>query len=610
MLEQGCTADRWEKITVGDGFDPAYLRDSHLGGDIRIGATGGDILFPGGIVKKAGVYHAALYNCTLGDNVLVSRIGSHIGNYDIGEGTVIENVGTLACEGLSTFGNGVEVSVINEAGGREVPIYDHLTAQIAYIIAMYRHRPETVRRLGEMIRSYARSVASERGTIGRECRITNSTTITNVRMGDCVTVDSISSLRNGTINSTAESPSRIGTEVIASDFIMARSSTVDTGSLLKRCFVGEGTMIENGYSAENSLFFANCHCNHGEACSVFAGPYTVTHHRATLLIAGYYSFFNAGSGANQSNHMYKSGPVHQGVHLRGCKFGSDAYILLPARTGAFTLVTGRHYSHYDTLEMPFSYLVDEEGESYLVPGANIRSFGTARDIKKWPRRDKRAGVASDILHFGMMTPYTANNVLRGIEIAQILLAKYPTAEVYAWNRVKIKSASLKKGLILYRQAMHAYLADLLEAREKRGGDKFARQQQGREKEYARWVDLAGMIAPRCEIVRVLDDVDAGRIASPEALTRELRSIDDRYETYADLWSDYALSVLLGKKTAAITGEDIAALVEEAEAARQTLRAAVEKDAGRDVAPLMAIGYGIDSDDPQERSADFDAVRGL
>lgn len=154
--------------------------------------------------------------------------------------------------------------------------------------------------------------------------------------------------------------------------------------MLRRCFVGEGVVIENGFSAENSLFFANSHLNHGEACAVFAGPYTVSHHRSTLLIAGYFSFFNAGSGANQSNHMYKSGPVHQGVHLRGCKFGSDAYVLLPASTGAFTIVTGRHYNHHDTERMPFSYLVEEAGDSVLLPAVNIRSCGTARDIDKAP----------------------------------------------------------------------------------------------------------------------------------------------------------------------------------------------------------------------------------
>ena len=96
--------------------------------------------------------------------------------------------------------------------------------------------------------------------------------------------------------------------------------------MLRRCFVGEGVVIENGFSAENSLFFANSHLNHGEACAVFAGPYTVSHHRSTLLIAGYFSFFNAGSGANQSNHMYKSGP-----DIRGFTCGDASSAATPMR---------------------------------------------------------------------------------------------------------------------------------------------------------------------------------------------------------------------------------------------------------------------------------------
>ena len=82
------------------------------------------------------------------------------------------------------------------------------------------------------------------------------------------------------------------------------------------------------FSAENSVFFANSEAFHGEAVSVFGGPYTVTHHKSSLLIAGMYSFFNAGSGTNQSNHMYKLGPVHQGILERGSKTGSFAYLLM------------------------------------------------------------------------------------------------------------------------------------------------------------------------------------------------------------------------------------------------------------------------------------------
>ena len=94
-------------------------------------------------------------------------------------------------------------------------------------------------------------------------------------------------------------------------------------------FVGQGVQLGKQFSSENSLFFANCEGFHGEACSIFAGPYTVTHHKSTLLIAGIYSFYNAGSGTNQSNHMYKLGPVHQGVLQRGSKNGSFSYMRWP-----------------------------------------------------------------------------------------------------------------------------------------------------------------------------------------------------------------------------------------------------------------------------------------
>ena len=76
------------------------------------------------------------------------------------------------------------------------------------------------------------------------------------------------------------------------------------------------------FNHQNSVFFANSEGFHGEAVSIFAGPYTVTHHKSSLLIAGMFSFFNAGSGTNQSNHMYKLGPIHQGVVDRGSKTGS------------------------------------------------------------------------------------------------------------------------------------------------------------------------------------------------------------------------------------------------------------------------------------------------
>ena len=310
-----------------------------------------------------------------------------------------------------------------------------------------------------------------------------------------------------------------------------------------------------------------------------------------------FSFMNAGSGSNQSNHMYKSGPVHQGVHLRGCKFGSDAYVLLPASTGVFTIVTGRHYNHHDTEKMPFSYLLEEADDSILLPGVNLRSYGTARDIGKWPSRDRRRGVAHDIIRYELMNPYTAGRVLDAIGECRALMERYPTAEVVTWNRVKIKMHSLKKGLMLYTQALRGYLGELFAE----GGD------VPPDPSMREWIDLAGMIAPKSRIEALLDRVDAGAVADTDAFVGELESIDRDYGSDERRWALYALAVFLGKSEDRITPDDIASLVEQGARDRAALAAAIAQDAGRDFAPAMSVGYGID--DGERRAEDFRAVRG-
>ncbi len=613
LRAQGCTAEDWAQIEVTEGFQADWIRNVAFSGAVRLGCNGGEVACGAGVIRHSGVYNAALYNCTVGDHVLIRQVGRYIANYDIADGAIIEHVGQISCEGPCSFGNGVGVSTINECGGREVPIYDELTAQVAYVMAMYRHRTETVAWLRNAIAHRVSEKTSSRGRIGRSALVVNTVSLINVRIGDYATVAGASSLCNGTVNSSAEAPSTVGSGVVARDFIMAHSSRVDTGAMLRSCFVGEGVVLESGFSAEHSLFFANSHCMRGEACAIFAGPYTVSHHRSTLLIAGYFSFFNAGSGVNQSNHLYKSGPVHQGIHLRGCKFGSDAYILLPARTGLFTFVKGRHYRHHDTDYMPFSYLVEERGTSYLLPAVNLRSCGTVRDVRKWPDRDRRRGVSGDLIRYELMTPYTGGKIIHAIHECDSLLALYPTAEEVTWNRVKIKTTALRKGLQLYTQALRGYLSELLE----HGTlpcpglttlpDDAPVGLKSPSEEWTGWIDLAGLIVPSAAVDRLLDEVDAGQVSALDVLIDRLRELDARYSEMVAQWAVYALEQLLKKSATHITVGDLRQVMEQGRADRVALETSAKMDAHRDFAPLMAVGYGIDSD--CHREADFRAVRG-
>ena len=253
----------------------------------------------------------------------------------------------------------------------------------------------------------------------------------------------------------------------------------------------------------DSLFFSNCQGFHGEATSIFAGPYTVSHHKSSLLIAGMFSFLNAGSGSNQSNHMYKLGPIHQGMAERGSKTTSDSYILWPARIGAFTLVMGRHTKHSDTSELPFSYLIENATESYLVPGVNLRSVGTVRDAQKWPKRDNRKDLVKiDHINFNLLSPYTIQKMYRAVDLLRgIQQMAGANNEVYSYQNCRIKNSSLVRGVELYEMAITKFLGNSLISRIMKS--EFSTIEQLREALIpgsdfgdGNWVDISGMIAPK------------------------------------------------------------------------------------------------------------------
>jgi len=328
LTGQGCSCDDWANVQVTEGFDAARVKSTHFCGHVKLGVFEKQVTFFGGVTKPAGISNATIHNCTIGNNVYINQIRNYIGNYEICDDVVIENVDLLAVEDESSFGNGTEVTVVNEAGGREIPIYGHLSAHTAYIIAFYQHRLKVIENLQKMIAAYTESVTSSMGLLATGAKLINCRIIKNVKVGPASLIEGVNRLENGSINSCREDPVYIGPGVIAEDFIACSGSKITDGTIMHKCFVGQGAILAKQYTAENSVFFANCECFQGEACSIFAGPYTVTHHKSTLLIAGLFSFFNAGSGTNQSNHVYKLGPVHQGMVERGSKTASDSYMLL------------------------------------------------------------------------------------------------------------------------------------------------------------------------------------------------------------------------------------------------------------------------------------------
>ena len=615
LTAQECMADNWNQVHVAEGFSPAHIAHTRFSGEVYLGRFEQEIELPGGLRKHAGLRHVTLHNCTIGNNTLIENIPNYVANYQIGDYCYIQNVNLLLTEGESCFGNNTEVSVLNETGGREVPIYNRLSAQLAYIVAMYRHRPDLIGRLRQMIADYARSVKSTRGTIGNGVHIVNAGTIRNVCIGDACRIEGASRLDNGTINSRTEAPVYIGANVTAEDFIISSGACVSDGVVLSRCFIGQACHLTHLFSAHDSLFFSNCQGENGEACAIFAGPYTVTMHKSSLLIAGMFSFLNAGSGSNQSNHMYKLGPIHQGVVERGSKTTSDSYMLWPAKIGAFSLIMGRHVTHPDTSGMPFSYLIEHGNRSYLVPGANLKSVGTIRDAQKWPKRDRRTDPDKlDCINFNLLSPYTIQKMLQGIDTLQGLKqTSGETSECYSFQSTTIKNSSLEKGINLYTLAVHKFMGNSIIKRLE--GVPFAdlddlhsRLQPTDPLGEGEWIDLAGLIIPKQamqeEIERIVHQSDY-TLEEAEAFFRTLHR---RYYDMEWTWVCSKMQRWYGKSINQLTPQDIIGIVRQWNEAVVSLDRMLYDDARKEFSMISRIGFGVDGSASQ-RDFDFEQVRG-
>ena len=615
LTANSCTADDWTNIEVAIGFKVDNVHHTRFSGKVRLGVFEHEFTLAGGMKKHSGLYHATLHNVTVGNNCCIENVKNYIANYEIGDYGFIENVDIILVDGCSKFGNGVEVSVLNETGGREVMIHDRLSAHEAYIMALYRHRPSLIEKMKAIVEKYADDCASSRGRIGKHVTIVDSGYIKNVKIGDYCKVEGAGRLKNGSLNSSQLAPIHIGYGVVCDDFIISSGSSVEDGTTLTRCFVGQACHLGHNYSASDSLFFSNCQEENGEACAIFAGPFTVTHHKSTLLIAGMFSFMNAGSGSNQSNHMYKLGPIHQGALERGAKTTSDSYILWPAKVGAFSLVMGRHVNNADTSNLPFSYLIEQQNTTYLVPGVNLRSVGTIRDAQKWPKRDKRTdSYRLDQINYNLLSPYTIQKMMKGCQILKDLRrVSGETSETYSYQSAKIKNSSLNKGIQLYETAIHKFLGNSLIKRLEE--TKFLSDEEIRtrllpdtEIGSEEWVDVSGLIAPKSEIEKLMVDIETGVLISLEQMHDRFEEMHRNYYTYEWTWAYEKILSYYHLNPEAVTAKDVIGIVKKWQEAVVGLDKMVYADAKKEFSLSAMTGFGADGT-REERELDFEQVRG-
>lgn len=614
LKKQGCISEDWSNVYVKN-TDITRIKDVSFHGKIKIIDLNGYVEYHNKVKVKASITRATLIDVSISGNVYINNVGRFIANYAIEEGVIIENAGAIYIEGVSNFGNGVTVSPVTEGGGRDVKIFNGLNSHTAYIISLYRHKSIMREKINKMIENYAIKKKSHTGRIKKYAKIINARLIRNVHIDPYAVIENTDEISNATIISTKECPSYIGTSVILIDSIVLKGAHIVDGTLVKKSFIGEGVKLGRQFSCEDSLLFANCEGEHGEMFSIFASPYTVTHHKATLLIASHFSFYNAGSATNQSNHMYKLGPCHHGFMERGCKTGSNSYILWPSYIGAFTTVLGSHYSNIDNSDFPFSYITEYiDHKTRLIPALNLFGAGLCRDETKWKERDRRIGDKNDLIIFDVFTPYTVSKMINAEKILIKMKKDFsPVSNLDAFITYKnmvIKESSLDKYAKRYSLAIDLYLHNKFLSyieKSKSLKDIKINLYSKEKKPYEKWVDVASLIAPKERIDALIENIEKDKITKIEDLIKAWQDIYDSYELDEKIWVCHIFKNRYDIDLRNIDKYQIMSVLKNHASCLEDASRIFNHDIKKEFDLSKMVSCGIDNE--ENKIEDFEAVRG-
>lgn len=512
LEQQGCSAEDWTKVLVDENFSTDHVRHTHFEGLVEIG---GDV----------SISHVGLIkNIVIEGKVEICRVN---------EITCDKWIDTsLAREGIT---------VGNEAGEPNIHFTLSPNEQLDWLNAHYPQYPHVDEFLLEEDEEDEEEDEDENDEdedededddtknppvafIDDGATIRNCGTLRNVNISYCVHIEGAAHLEDGFI----EEDAYVGTQVIAHKFFIGPRTKVTDGAKLYHVITTNDCKIGKGFMAENCYFSHHCEMFCGEACAIFAGPHTVSHHKSTLLIGGEFSFYNAGSNTNQSNHAYKLGPVHHGTLARGSKTASGSHILWPMQTAPFTMVMGKVKTHPDLSALPFSYVIADGEKVFSVPGINLGTAGTFRDVMKWKER----GSSPYVGEYEFLSPIVMQSVCKGVEVLKALQERYGTeTEEYPYNGTFIRKSALQRGLQRYELAIRMY------------AHKITPTSDIREEAYDwHWIDVAGLPMVEELLTQGYGTLNPG--------LREANPWDEAnafYTTLSQQWGAAMLTRLFGQK---------------------------------------------------------------
>ena len=531
LENNNCRADDWESVNVSDDFNPAYLRDVVFYGEIFLGDFDRNIEVSPSFLKHSGIYSATLRNVTVGDNCLIEHVNNYINNYTIGDNCYISNIATLETTEGTTYGQGNIISVMKPSSEGNVVLCTQLNSQLAALMVKYSHDKELRETLRNMARENIDTLLPERGIIGDGVKIVNTVEITNTILGDYCEVNGAARLSDTTIMGTADASVFIGTGVICENSIISDGASLLNHAIVQDCFIGEVCKISNGFTAEQSVVFANSNLSKGEASAAFCGPFTISLSKTSQLTNGMYGLYD-------NFH----GEVLRNPNMRN---------------------------------LPFSRLTTLGETTYLVPAFNMTTTALYRAIHKWPRHDMRPQTAPrSIVNFDWLSPFSVDEIIKAKQILEDLRdISGEDAPNYSYHGLIIRGVDLQKGIQNYDMALRIYMGAVIERIQKYDPDLC---EPTTNTGLGQWGNLVGLLLPVSEERQIVEDIKDGTLESIDAILRRFDEIHAEYRNYQWVWTYQFILNYYGLSE--LTPADAEMILNEALKARRNWTEEISRDA--------------------------------
>ncbi|MBI4226929.1 MAG: DUF4954 family protein [Candidatus Omnitrophica bacterium] len=329
LKRQGNCAESWKTVWAAKGFDPTRVWHSTFYGTVVLGAFRQPVALEPSLTFSSGISRSRLEDCHVGDHALIRD--SHVARTVVKSGAAIVNVGILASGPKTAFGNGTEIPIAIETGGRDIALYAELTVDGAWVLSRSRANKALLAQYADGLEAYRQLVTADFGIVEGGAVIRNTPTVVNVYVGERAVIDGAQLVQQATILSSAEEATEITSGAIVKSSLLQWGSEVASHGLVDSSLLTEHSHVERHGLVTGSILGPNTGVAEGEVTASLLGPFVGFHHQA-LLIAALWpeGKGNVGYGANVgSNHTAKA-PDQEIWPGEGAFFGLGVNIKFPA----------------------------------------------------------------------------------------------------------------------------------------------------------------------------------------------------------------------------------------------------------------------------------------